>query len=160
VDARHAVFIMTSNVGTKESSKALGFGSTDDDAQPDFTPYLKQFFRIEFLNRVDEVVTFRPLDREILSEILDLRLKEIHVRLREQRLVLELRDDARQVLLDAGFDPVNGARPLQRAIERLMMRPLSSKIVEEAFQPGATVVALAADDGKSLDFKLKAEVEN
>ncbi len=160
VDARHAVFIMTSNVGTKESSKALGFGGTDDDAQPDFTPYLKQFFRIEFLNRVDEVVTFRPLDREILSQILDLRLKEIHKRLREQRLVLELHDDARQVLLDAGFDPINGARPLQRAIERLVMRPLSSKIVEETFQPGATVVAFAADDGESLDFKLKAEVEN
>lgn len=155
VDARHAVFIMTSNIGTKESSKALGFGGSDDDAEPDFAPFLKQFFRIEFLNRIDEVVTFRSLNRQTLSQILDLQMEEIHMRLRDQRLVLELDDSARQILLDEGYDPTNGARPLRRAIERLVMRPLSMKIVEESFQPGETIIALAGEKTGEIDFKLK-----
>jgi ATP-dependent Clp protease ATP-binding subunit ClpA len=159
VDGRHAVFIMTSNIGTQESSKALGFGGADDDAEPDFTPYLKQFFRIEFLNRIDEVVTFRTLSRETLGEILDLQLTDIHKRLRDQRLKLELDDSAREVILEASYDPVNGARPLQRAIERMVTRPLSTKIVEEVFQPGETIIATADEDKSGLDFTQKAEVE-
>lgn len=157
VDARHSVFIMTSNVGTQEKSKSLGFGGTDDDAEPDFSPFLKQFFRVEFLNRIDEVITFRSLTRDTLSEILDVQMEDIYKRLQEQRLKLELSDEARNILLKAGYDPVNGARPLRRAIERLLTRPLSNKIVQDAFQPNVTVVAIAADDGESLDFKQKEE---
>lgn len=159
VDARHAVFIMTSNVGTQESSKALGFGAAEDDAEPDFTPYLKQFFRIEFLNRIDDVITFRTLKRETLSQILDLQLQDIHERLLDQDLKLELDESARNILLDAGYDPTNGARPLRRAIERYITRPLSNKIVQDAFESGQTILAVAAEDGDGLAFKQKAEVE-
>jgi ATP-dependent Clp protease ATP-binding subunit ClpC len=144
VDARHAVFIMTSNVGTKENSKFLGFGgATDDDAEPDFTPHLKQFFRLEFLNRLDEVVTFRPLTREMLSSILDLQLHELHARLRGQGVTLQLAESARDIILQAGYDPINGARPLRRAIERLLTRPLSTWILQESFERGTTIQAVS-----------------
>lgn len=158
VDARHSVFIMTSNIGTKESSKTLGFGGGDDDAEPDFSPYLKQFFRVEFLNRVDEVVTFRSLNRNDLSSILDLQLQELYIRLREQKLTLELSDDARHTIVEAGFDPVKGARPLKRAIERLLTRPLSTSIVEERFKAGETIVVIAGSSGQ-LDFRVKTATE-
>lgn len=159
VDARHAVFIMTSNIGTQESSKSLGFGASaqvEDDAEPDFTPYLKQYFRIEFLNRIDEVVTFNQLGKDVLADIMELQLEDIRLRLREQRLLLELSEEARNILLREGYDPVNGARPLRRAIERLITRPLSMKLVEDVFEPGDTIMVIA--DGKGgLTFELKAE---
>lgn len=147
VDARHSVFIMTSNIGTEEAGKSLGFMSGPDQ-QPDFEGYLKRFFRPEFLNRVDEVITFRALSEATVSQILDLQLKELHERLAKQKLTLELADDARALILKKGYDPVNGARPLRRAIERMLTRPLSNKIVEETFNTGETIIALAADEEK------------
>jgi len=158
VDARHSVFIMTSNIGTDEAGKQLGFGSREDQ-QPDYTAYLNRFFRPEFLNRVDEVITFRPLNPDVLSKILDLQLKELHDRLARQNLKLQLADDARAVILKKGFDPVNGARPLRRAIERLMTRPLSTKIVEDAFQPGDIITARADADGERLVFEAAKGVQ-
>lgn len=159
VDARHAVFIMTSNVGTQESSKSLGFGHVEDDAEPDFTPFLKQFFRIEFLNRIDEVVTFNQLSKDVLSEIMELQLEDIRKRLSEQRLKLELSDEALNVLLKEGYDPVNGARPLRRAIERMITRPLSMKLLEDAFQAGDTILVIPDGEG-GLDFTQNEEVES
>lgn len=144
VDARHAVFIMTSNIGTEETGKSLGF--TQRDELPDYTAHLSRFFRPEFLNRVDEIITFRSLNREAMSRILDLQLGELHERLAEQKLKLELAASARDLILDKGYDPVNGARPLRRAIERLLTRPLSARIVEDTFQPGDTIIAHATED--------------
>lgn len=145
VDARHAVFIMTSNIGTEESGKSLGFMS-GPDRQPDYSGYLNRFFRPEFLNRIDEVVTFRPLTSEALSKILDLQMSDVRARLHVQRLSLTLTDAARALILQKGYDPVLGARPLRRALERLLTRPLSARIVEDAFPPGATIIADAEDD--------------
>lgn len=157
VDARHAVFIMTSNIGTQESSKSLGFGnSSDDDAEPDFTPYLKQYFRIEFLNRIDEVVTFSQLGKDVLAVIMELQLEDIRTRLREQRLKLEISEEAGNILLKEGYDPVNGARPLRRAIERMITRPLSMKLVEDVFQSGDTILVVVDEDG-SLNFEKKPD---
>ncbi|PJF23913.1 MAG: hypothetical protein CUN53_20490, partial [Phototrophicales bacterium] len=96
VDARHAVFIMTSNIGTAEGGKALGF--TGGDPQRNFTVKLREFFRPEFLNRVDEVVVFQPLSPPVLSQILDLQLSDLHRRLRQQRMALRLTDDARELI--------------------------------------------------------------
>lgn len=157
VDARHSVFIMTSNIGTRENSKAFGFADDDADSIPNYAPHLKQFFRVEFLNRIDEVVTFRTLTRDVLSQILDLQLSELHVRLREQRLSLELDDSARKRILDEAYDPVNGARPLKRAVERMLTRPLSTRIVQETFEPGTVIVAVADDEGE-IDFVQKGTV--
>ncbi|NDJ61953.1 MAG: ATP-dependent Clp protease ATP-binding subunit, partial [Chloroflexi bacterium] len=153
VDARHAVFIMTSNIGTADSGKTLGFVSGPDQ-QPDFTAHLGEFFRPEFLNRVDEIVTFRALSPETVSRILDLQLAHLHERLRQQGLALVLTDAARALVLERGYDPANGARPLRRAIERLITRPLSAKIVEDAFRPGETITAHV--DGDCLRFESQA----
>jgi len=147
VDARHAVFIMTSNIGTRENAKTLGFGAHTSDAPlPDFTLYLRQHFRPEFLNRLDEIVTFRPLTRPVLAQILDLQLSELRRRLAAQRLTLRLDDSAVDLLLRVGYDPINGARPLRRALERLLARPLSNLILQDAFAPNSEIVASAQGD--------------
>ncbi|MBZ0291762.1 MAG: ATP-dependent Clp protease ATP-binding subunit [Anaerolineae bacterium] len=147
VDARNAVFIMTSNIGAEESTKAhLGFNANPEEVERDYEAHLKRFFRPEFLNRVDEVITFNSLSQAALSDILDLQLQELHKRLRQQQLQLVLTDEARALILDAGHDPVNGARPLRRAIERLLTRPLSNKIVEDAFEPGEMITVCVTDD--------------
>ena len=139
VDARNAVFIMTSNIGTEESGRTLGFTGTG--REPDYTAYLNRFFRPEFLNRLDEVVTFRSLAHEALAAILDLQLVSLRARLSSQRFELVLTEAAREFVLRRGYDPVNGARPLKRAVERLITRPLGARIVEDTFQPGDVIVA-------------------
>ncbi|MDZ4766303.1 MAG: ATP-dependent Clp protease ATP-binding subunit [Chloroflexota bacterium] len=139
VDARHAIFIMTSNIGTAEGGKSLGF--TGGDAQANYTSRLREFFRPEFLNRIDEIVVFRPLSPPVLSQILDLQLADLYRRLHDQKLTLELSESARALILRKGYDPANGARLLRRTIERMLTRPLSGRIVEDAFQPGDTIRA-------------------
>jgi ATP-dependent Clp protease ATP-binding subunit ClpA len=155
VDARHSVFIMTSNIGTEESGKSLGFIAGPERA-PDYSSYLSRFFRPEFLNRLDEVITFRTLSPETLTRILDLKLTDLRQRLSEQNLTLTLADSARDLILEKGHDPVNGARPLRRAIERLLVRPLSAKIVADSFDPGTAIVASAEDD-EHLRFEAQVE---
>ncbi len=155
VDARHSVFIMTSNIGTEEVGRGLGFVNTADH-EPDYSAFLSRFFRPEFLNRVDEVVKFRSLDTKILGQILDLQLADLRQRLRGQHLTLKLEEDARDLLLRTGFDPVNGARPLRRAIERLLTRPLSARIVDDTFKPGDVILVRA--DRDRLRFEAEAEI--
>jgi ATP-dependent Clp protease ATP-binding subunit ClpA len=154
VDARHAVFIMTSNIGTQEAGKVMGFASAGRPSA-DYTAYLAKFFRPEFLNRLDEIITFRSLDQAALSKILDLQLRELHNRLRDQKLTLELEDSARTLILEKGHDSANGARPLRRAIERLLTRPLSALIVEDKFQTNDTIIARAGEDER-LTFEAKS----
>ncbi len=155
VDARHSVFIMTSNIGTQEAGKVMGFSGAGR-SEPDYTAYLSRFFRPEFLNRLDEVITFKSLDDEALSRILELQLQDLYLRLGEQKLRLEIADDARALILRKGHDPVNGARPLRRAIERLLTRPLSARIVEDEFQPGDIIVAKEIE-GEKLGFEVKKD---
>ncbi|MBE2268566.1 MAG: ATP-dependent Clp protease ATP-binding subunit, partial [Anaerolinea sp.] len=144
VDARNAVFIMTSNIGTEDTGKGIGF--TDEMRMPDYNAHLHRYFRPEFLNRVDEVVVFRPLSETTLSRILDRQLDELLNRLHEQNLSITLTDAARDLILKKGHDPINGARPLRRAIERLLTRPLSTKILEDAFLPGDTIIVDVGED--------------
>lgn len=149
VDARHAAWIMTSNIGTGDVGKGLGFGSTPDQL-PDYDFHLKKHFRPEFLNRLDEVVVFNPLTPLALDGILDLQLREVRARLAEQNLTLTLDDGARNLLLSEGYDPANGARPLRRAIERLLTRPLSTALLEETFGPGDAIRVARVGDGLAL----------
>ena len=147
IDARHALWIMTSNIGTGDIGKALGFNATADQL-PNYDFHLKKHFRPEFLNRLDEVVVFQPLTEAALNDILDLQIHEVMERLSEQRLSLSLEDDARALLLREGYDPANGARPLRRAIERLLTRPLSTAILEERYRPGDMIRVRASDGGE------------
>jgi ATP-dependent Clp protease ATP-binding subunit ClpC len=156
IDARHAVWIMTSNIGTGDVGKGIGF-TNDATKLPDYSFHLKKFFRPEFLNRVDEVVTFNPLNEEALNEILDLKMQEVMERLDSKDLRLELHDSARELLLKEGYDPANGARPLRRVIERQLTRPLSSALLDEAYQSGDTILVIAEDDSISLQRVVVAE---
>ncbi len=145
-DARHALFIMTSNIGAGES-RSLGFGNEPSDRLPDYQAFLKDYFRPEFLNRLDDVVTFRPLDTRALNGILDLQLRDLLERLARQGMRLILDESAREAVLREGYDPALGARPLRRAIERLLTRPLSGYLLEERFAPGQTIYVRAGGDG-------------
>lgn len=172
VDARHAVWIMTSNIGTGDVGKGIGFGAQPDQL-PDYSMHLKRFFRPEFLNRVDEVVIFKPLDRVALNQILDLQLVDVMERLDAQHLKLDLAESARNLLLNEGHDPANGARPLRRVIERLLTRPLSSALLERDYKPGDTIRVTAASEPlttltidfisagqKQVESRVESKVEN
>ncbi len=119
VDFRNTVIVMTSNVRTAEA--------------------LRDVFRPEFLNRIDEIVEFHPLSREQLSEIVELQLARLRSRLAERGLTLELTDTAKEVVAEAGWDPTYGARPLKRAIQRLVENPLALRLLEGKFDEGDTV---------------------
>ncbi len=147
IDARHAAWIMTSNIGTGDIGKGLGFTATPDQL-PDYDFHLKKHFRPEFLNRLDEVVIFHPLTEAALNDIVDLQLQEVTERLTAQKLTLLLDDNARTLLLREGYDPAYGARPLRRAVQRLLTRPLSNAILDETFHAGDTI--RVATDGDKL----------
>jgi ATP-dependent Clp protease ATP-binding subunit ClpC len=155
VDARHAVWIMTSNIGTAELMHGkVGFARSPATTA-DYQAALRHFFRPEFLNRLDEVLIFNPLTEETLNQILDLQLNALRLRLQDLNLELQLTPEARAFLLQHGYDAVNGARPLRRAIERYLTRPLSAQLLERPdFQNGAIVVHIA-DDHSHLTFAIK-----
>ena len=136
VDFRNTVIVMTSNVRSTEA--------------------LREFFRPEFLNRVDEVVEFHPLSREQIGEIVELQLRRLRDRLAERGLSLELTDEAKEVVAEAGWDPTYGARPLKRALQRLVENPLAMRLLEGDFGEGDTVRVDARDD--ELVFEKAAAV--
>ena len=119
VDFRNAVLIMTSNLRSADA--------------------MREFYRPEFLNRIDEIVEFRPLSREQLAEIVDLQLSRLRARLAERGLSIELTDAAKEALAEAGWDPTYGARPLKRAIQRLLENPLALRLLEGDFVEGDTI---------------------
>ena len=106
---------------------------------------MREFFRPEFLNRIDEIVEFKPLTREQLGEIVELQLERLRARLAERGLGLELTDAAKEHLAEAGWDPTYGARPLKRALQRLVENPLALRLLEGEFAEGDTVRVDVAD---------------
>jgi ATP-dependent Clp protease ATP-binding subunit ClpC len=152
VDFRNTVIIMTSNLGTEYARKggALGFVRSDDnderDAHAKIERALKQTFRPEFLNRIDEVIIFSPLTLEQVEKIVDLQMKEIRERLGDQGLTVELTDAARKWLAREGFDPAFGARPLRRTLQRYVESPLAVQLLRGQFQAGDTVVVDVVDN--------------
>lgn len=111
---------------------------------------LRNHFRPEFLNRVDDVVVFRPLSREDLDQIVELQIARLDQLLAERHLVLRLTPAARQLLADRGYDPVYGARPLKRVIQRMVQNPVALALLEGNFGPGDTIVA--DQEGDHLKF--------
>jgi ATP-dependent Clp protease ATP-binding subunit ClpB len=125
VDFRNTVLIMTSNLRSAEQ--------------------MRQVFRPEFLNRIDEVVEFRPLTRDQLAEIVELQVARLRERLADRGIELELTDEAKEALAEAGWDPTYGARPLKRAIQRLVENPLALRLLEGEFADGDAVRVDAVD---------------
>ncbi len=147
VDFRNTVLIMTSNLGTEYVKKGgtLGFlqQKADDEERESHDKIekaLKGTFRPEFLNRIDEIIMFSPLSIENMEKIVDLQLKEVHDRLSEHNIKIELTEAARKWLAKEGYDPAFGARPLRRAIQKYVESPLSMELLSGKFKDGATVL--------------------
>jgi ATP-dependent Clp protease ATP-binding subunit ClpB len=151
VDFRNCVIIMTSNIGSHfilEQAGAADWQGIEETV----TAELRRHFRPEFLNRVDDTVVFRPLAREQLRRIVDLQLERLRVMLADRNIELQLTPEAEQVIADAGYDPAFGARPLKRAIQRLLQNPLAMLLLEGEFEEGDTVVVERGASGE-LTFR-------
>ena len=153
VDFRNTVLIMTSNLGSHiiVEAGAATDGSAWELVEERVRGELRTHFRPEFLNRVDDVVVFRPLSREDLDRIVDLQVARLDKLLAEKQLVLTLTPEARAFIAEKGYDPVYGARPLKRVIQRLVQNPVAMTLLEGGYLPGDTI--LAARDGDHLVFK-------
>jgi ATP-dependent Clp protease ATP-binding subunit ClpC len=160
VDFRHAIVIMTSNVGASEIAKNTGIGFTVGDAEGGVTyddmktrimSDLKKVFRPEFLNRIDEVIVFHKLAKEEIREIVELLLTRIRASLAEQGLSLNLSDAAADLLVEKGWDPAMGARPLRRAIQRYIEDPLADEVLAQNLEDGSTVEVDRAPDADGED---------
>ena len=154
VDFKNTVIIMTSNVGASQIDRAgsIGFLVSKDEEKDSYQRMkdrlleeLKKTFRPEFLNRIDEVIVFHSLNKEHLRQIVDLMLKDVNKQMQERGLTLEVSDEAKEVLLKEGYDQMYGARPLRRAIQRLLENPLSDEMLKGRFKEGDAVLATAKD---------------
>jgi ATP-dependent Clp protease ATP-binding subunit ClpC len=155
VDFRNTVLIMTSNLGTQDLRKAnVGFGKSDEAVtyekmKEKVNDALKQHFRPEFLNRIDETVVFHELSRTEVTTIVDLMIKRTRVQLESQGIGLELTDAAKLLLVERGYDPTLGARPLRRAIQRFVEDPLSEKLLYKAYRAGEIVIVDVEPDAEN-----------
>ncbi|KMN23015.1 protein disaggregation chaperone [Pseudomonas helleri] len=143
VDFRNTVIVMTSNLGSAQIQELVGDREAQRAAVMDA---VSTHFRPEFVNRIDEVVIFEPLARDQIAGIAEIQLGRLRSRLAERDLTLELNQDALDKLIAVGYDPVYGARPLKRAIQRWIENPLAQLILSGQFLPGTTVVASVKDD--------------
>ncbi|HEY2602468.1 MAG TPA: AAA family ATPase, partial [Thermoleophilaceae bacterium] len=164
VDFRHAIVIMTSNIGASEIAlnTPLCFavsddetGITYDDMKNRIMGELKRVFRPEFLNRIDEVIVFHKLSKIEVKEIVDLLLRHIRHSMAERELSLNLSDDAKDLLVEKGWDPAMGARPLRRAIQRYIEDPLADKVLSSSMEPGSTVEVDKAAEGEDPEVKIE-----
>ncbi len=160
VDFRHTIVIMTSNIGASEIAKnfQIGFSTIEDETGVSYDEMksrimgeLKRVFRPEFINRIDDVIVFHKLAKDEIKQIVDLLLLRIRNSMAERELVLELSEEAKDLLVDKGWDPSMGARPLRRAIQRYIEDPLADFVLRAQVPPGSTVLVEPAteDDGES-----------
>src|SRR5438093_539345 len=151
VDFRNTVLIMTSNIG---SQYILEMGTQNwEQVETKVLELLRQTFRPEFLNRVDDVIIFRPLSSQDIAKIVDLQIKRVERLVAERKLRLEVMPAAKQLIVAEGYDPVYGARPLKRAIQRLVQNPLAMAVLEGQYTEGDTVRVDRAKDGNHLAFE-------
>jgi len=145
VDFRNTVIVMTSNLGSNLIQEQAGDSEADYmQMKASVLAVVQGHFRPEFINRLDELVVFRPLDKKQIRAIARIQLTYLEKRLAERQLKLEISDDALALLGNAGFDPVYGARPLKRAIQQQLENPLAKEILEGRYAPGAIIRVAAA----------------
>jgi ATP-dependent Clp protease ATP-binding subunit ClpC len=158
VDFRNTVVIMTSNVGTEHvRQQSIGLVRSHDKnaqeaARERVQEAMRQAFRPEFLNRIDEIVVFHALTEPELTQIIDLLGAEVGARLKEQGVTLELTQPAKTLLVREGYNPAYGARPLRRTVQRLVETPLSRDLLKGVFKPGDTVVVDVDQETQKLTF--------
>ena len=166
VDFRNTILIMTSNLGTEYAGKsgALGFKRSDDvteadrEAERKIEKALQNAFRPEFLNRIDEVITFSPLSVEEMEEIVDLQMQEICGRLSEFGIVAALTPAARTWLANEGYDRAFGARPLKRALQKFVESPLSVKLLKGDFEKGGEILVDVDEENNEIIFSQGVEM--
>ncbi|WP_457641744.1 AAA family ATPase [Persephonella sp.] len=164
VNFRNTIIIMTSNIGSQYLT-IIPFDAPDDVVEKEFEAArqkvldeVKNYFRPEFLNRLDDILVFKPLLKKELLQIVDMMLKQLNARLRDRDMHLEATDKAKELVAKLGYDPVYGARPLRRAIQKYVETPLSEKILAGEVKSGDTVL-LDEEDGQ-LVFRVKQKAEN
>jgi len=167
VDFKNTLLIMTSNIGSKVIEKGgggLGFELEEDQNESQYNRIrslvneeLKNYFRPEFLNRLDEIIVFRQLNKEEVKEIAEILLKEVFARLTEQEITLQVTDKFKERLIEEGFNPAYGARPLRRAIMRLLEDVLAEEILSKRLQEGDSAIVDIGEDGKVI---INAQREN
>ena len=165
VDFKNTVIIMTTNLGTRDINKGVltGFQSSEhvthdySRMKTKVNEELKQHFRPEFLNRVDDVVVFPPLNKEQIKQIVDLMIANLAKRMESQNMSLQITDEARELLADRGFDPVLGARPLRRAIQRDIEDALSERILFGEIVPGQVVTVGVRGEGDEREFTFNGQ---
>jgi ATP-dependent Clp protease ATP-binding subunit ClpB len=138
VDFRNTVIIMTSNLGSQQIQEFAG-EKNYARMKSAVMEVVQQSFRPEFINRIDDIVVFHPLGTKQIRAIVDIQLAYLRKRLAERNMDLVLEDTARDLLGEAGFDPVYGARPLKRAIQQQIENPLAERILKGEFQPGERI---------------------
>jgi ATP-dependent Clp protease ATP-binding subunit ClpB len=152
VNFKNTVIVMTSNIGSSEIQKLAGREAAEWEVEAKVKDMLKDHFRPEFLNRIDEIIVFHPLSKEQITRIVDVQLEHLRKRLAQRGMKLVLSDDARKLLADEGYDPVYGARPLKRVIQQRIENPLASKILSGAFAEGDTITVTANAGNGSFEF--------
>lgn len=165
VDFKNTVIIMTTNLGTRDISKGFNLGfaavgdvkSNYDRMKAKVNEELKQHFRPEFLNRVDDTVVFHQLTEEDIIQIVDLMVAKVDERLKDRDMGIELSPSAKSLLAKKGYDPVLGARPLRRTIQREIEDVLSEKILFGELRPGHIVVADSEGEGDAKAFTFRGE---
>jgi ATP-dependent Clp protease ATP-binding subunit ClpC len=157
VDFKNTIIIMTSNIGAETLKKqgSIGFKSQEEEVtyqsmKSRLLEEVKKVFKPEFLNRVDDTIVFRPLTKEDLEKIIELEIKDVESRLKDQSILIDLTKEAKDFLVERGFDKVFGARPLKRTIQRFLEDPLAEEIIKGSYKNGAKVRVTAKAD--SLDF--------
>jgi ATP-dependent Clp protease ATP-binding subunit ClpC len=160
VDFKNTVIIMTTNLGTKDISKGVSVGfarsgesrGSYDRMKNKVQEELKSHFRPEFLNRVDDIIVFHQLEREEIFSIVDLMIAKVDGRLKDRDMAIELRPAAKDLLSQRGYDPVLGARPLRRTIQREIEDSLSEKILFGELRPGQIVIVDTEGSGETAKF--------
>jgi len=135
---------MTSNLGSREIQAAEG---DEKQAREAVVQILRDYFKPEFLNRIDDIVVFKQLGREQIAEIINVQLEKLRAMLEERGIKIELDDSARELLVQEGYDPVYGARPLKRAIQTLIQNPLAVSLLKGDIATGQTV-RVSAENGE------------
>jgi ATP-dependent Clp protease ATP-binding subunit ClpB len=146
VDFKNTVLIMTSNLGSREIQAAAENPLADRDIRNDVLKVLRDHFKPEFLNRIDDIVVFGQLGRDQIATIIDVQLEKLRKNLAERDITIELDDSARELIIEEGYDPVYGARPLKRAIQSLIQNPLAVSLLKGDIHGGSTI-RVAAENG-------------
>jgi ATPases with chaperone activity, ATP-binding subunit len=161
VNFRNTVIIMTSNIGSQYLT-LIPVDAPEDVIEKEFEiakkrvlEEVKNYFRPEFLNRIDEIIVFKPLFKKDIIQIIDLMVNALNKRLHDRNIKVELTDKAKEVLMKLGYDPLYGARPMRRAIQKYLETPLSEKILRREVKEGDTVIVDADETSENLVFTVK-----